>query len=234
MPAAFTFSGQRGSENGDVNVSDVRPFREMGASLHGHDVSKRPGILHKHTMRVHTARITVPFLVATIVAGIIVRRRGSGYSTVPACKTPEIYVGVFTAPGTDDIYASRRRAIRSAWFPDSSSATFLSCHQGMTIRFVVGSTSDSTKDLSWKKELRAHKDFLVLDVLDSYRNLAAKTIAFFTKVLDSGPYEYVLKIDDDLFLAPLRLSKAVAQWRHMGVGYIGCMKHRAIVVNNAS
>lgn len=37
--------------------------------------------------------------------------------------------------------------------------------------------------------------------------------------------EWVLKVDDDVYLNPGRLMLALEQWQVMGVDYVGCMKH---------
>lgn len=38
-------------------------------------------------------------------------------------------------------------------------------------------------------------------------------------------YEYVLKVDDDMFVSLGHLSEAVEQWSGMQADYVGCMLH---------
>lgn len=37
--------------------------------------------------------------------------------------------------------------------------------------------------------------------------------------------EWVLKLDDDVYITPNRLDLAMDQWDAMNVDYVGCMKH---------
>ena len=37
--------------------------------------------------------------------------------------------------------------------------------------------------------------------------------------------DWVLKLDDDVYITPNRLSLAMDQWDAMHVDYVGCMKH---------
>lgn len=97
----------------------------------------------------------------------------------------------------------------------------------MTIRFVVGSgalTNDTDARKAWHAELDAYDDFLKLDVLDTYPAMTGKTAKMFRHVMSlPQDYEYVVKVDDDMFLSPMHLAKAVEQWADMKADYVGCM-----------
>jgi Galactosyltransferase len=64
-----------------------------------------------------------------------------------------------------------------------------------------------------------------LTMQECYRCLPRKTTAFFLAVHAKYQADWVLKMDDDVYLTPPRLPLAMAQWDHMKVEYIGCMKH---------
>lgn len=62
-------------------------------------------------------------------------------------------------------------------------------------------------------------------VQECYRCLPKKTTSFFVTVHEHYDADWVLKMDDDVYMAPARLPLAMEQWQYMGVEYIGCMKH---------
>lgn len=152
-----------------------------------------------------------------------------------SCVLPAVFVGVFSGP--DAAYSQRRTLLRSTWFPKPESAKQLSCELGLDFRFVIGRADDGgakkrRSDMVFKQEQEENLDLLLLDVLDNYRNLPKKTISFFQTALTLGGHRFVLKMDDDLFLAPLHLAGAAHQWSNMQAGYIGCMHKPSIVVTN--
>lgn len=139
------------------------------------------------------------------------------------CRGSRILVGVFTSAGAEPTYVARRTALLATWFPQQVAADSLSCEQGITVRFVVGRPTGHGID--WKQELDSGREnFMVLDIVESYHNLAAKTAAFFRAAAQMGRFDYVLKVDDDVFLSTQRLDKAVDQWSKMEADYVGCMK----------
>jgi galactosylxylosylprotein 3-beta-galactosyltransferase len=100
---------------------------------------------------------------------------------------------------------------------------------GMKIRFVVGNgvaTDDPVALKAWHAELKAHDDFLQLDALDTYLAMTGKTNKMYRHVMNLPQnYEYLVKIDDDMYLSLSHLSKAVEQWSDMAADYVGCMTH---------
>lgn len=143
-----------------------------------------------------------------------------------ACKKPRIFAGVFTGAGGAPKYADRRAMLRASWFPNTKrDLERLECMYGVTLRFVVGRlTDDAQYHKEWNEEVRAHGDFLELNVIDGYHNLTAKSTEYFHHVLSlPQEYEYAVKVDDDMFVSPSHLVKAVDQWANMKVDYAGCM-----------
>jgi hypothetical protein len=181
-------------------------------------------------------RMMVFVLVATcplLIARTYLNKR---VSIAPSsCAKPRIYVGVFTDGGGVEKYANRRASLRTTWFPNTTYArTQLECKYGMTVRFVVGQgvlTNDTRFLSAWRDEQADRDDeFLKLDVVDTYQAQTGKTDKFFRHVMGLRQnYEYVLKVDDDMFVSPSHLSKAVEQWSGMKADYIGCMIHGNLI-----
>ena len=62
-------------------------------------------------------------------------------------------------------------------------------------------------------------------VQECYTCLPQKTVAFLEVVAATYRAEWIVKMDDDVYLNPGRLRLAVQQWQQMQADYIGCMKH---------
>lgn len=56
-----------------------------------------------------------------------------------------------------------------------------------------------------------------------------KTLAFYRAAYARYDARWVIKADDDVYLSPLRLTAAAAQWDRMGAEYVGCMKNGAVL-----
>jgi hypothetical protein len=59
---------------------------------------------------------------------------------------------------------------------------------------------------------------------ECYTCLSDKTLAFLLTVHHKFDVKWVMKIDDDVFLAPERLPHIIPQWDAVGADYVGCMK----------
>jgi hypothetical protein len=89
----------------------------------------------------------------------------------------------------------------------------------------------SQSSSAWIDEQSLHDDFLVLDMIDSYHNVSTKTSTYLTSVLSLGAFEYVVKIDDDVFLSPLHPARPIDQYAGMHIDYAGCMQHTDVIKN---
>jgi Galactosyltransferase len=54
---------------------------------------------------------------------------------------------------------------------------------------------------------------------------ASATLEFVQFVHRHFDAEWILKLDDDVYLSPSRLLVATSQWNSIGVHYVGCMNH---------
>ncbi len=72
------------------------------------------------------------------------------------------------------------------------------------------------------------KNTLHTTLQEHYSQLTNKTRTFFKSVDAQYNADWVLKMDDDVYLNPTRLLAAVAQWERMDAQYVGCMKHGVV------
>ncbi|XP_020241041.1 probable beta-1,3-galactosyltransferase 14 isoform X1 [Asparagus officinalis] len=139
------------------------------------------------------------------------------------------FVGVQTGFGSTE----RRKALRKTWFPsDPQSLRQLEESTGLAFRFVIGKTGDETKMAELRGEAEEYDDFLMLDdIEESYSNLPAKTISFFRAAYESFDADFYVKLDDDVYLRPGRLSLLLQRDRPHPLTYIGCM-HKGLVLTD--
>jgi hypothetical protein len=69
---------------------------------------------------------------------------------------------------------------------------------------------------------------LCLQLQEDYRALPNKTRTFFRTVTQQWDPDWVIKMDDDVYLNTARLLHAARQWDVMGAQYVGCMKHGVV------
>ena len=88
-------------------------------------------------------------------------------------------------------HSRQRKAIRETWG---------SPKDGVIFSFVVGTSSGETK-AALEAEARRDEDLIISRVEDHYENLGLKTISALDWILQMCPEaEYVLKVDDDMFV----------------------------------
>lgn len=114
-----------------------------------------------------------------------------------------LFIGIISARNNWD----RRQAVRDAW-GDASQVTSKSA-----TRFFV--PSDGPVDGSGPVELAAKQDFVWLRGDNSYRTIAAATLAVFRHVVATYDFSFVLKADDDSFVnVPALIQALMQQCRH--------------------
>ncbi len=155
-------------------------------------------------------------------------------------KEIEVFVGIQSGyspnaeSGDDYNYQDRRAVIRETWFR-SSDRVFMDQldEAGIVVKFVIGQGPSKVSQTMIELEDQEHKDIMMLDVKEDYRNLVTKSREFFKKVMAAYSPKYIVKVDDDVYLQLPRLSAAVKQWESMRVDYTGCMKRGDVQKNQA-
>ena len=126
-------------------------------------------------------------------------------------------------------YTGRRHAIRNTWL--QSTGTHQNDPSPLLVRFVIGHSSDATQEQDVGREEASHHDFIRLPLVEDYRSLTNKTMTFFQTILEHYSFQYVIKVDDDVYLKLHTVPTAISQWKSHQYDYIGCMKRGQIFKN---
>eukprot|EP00873_Tetraselmis_striata_P008348 jgi/Tetstr1/428612/TSEL_018601.t1 len=182
------------------------------------------------------------------VAAAAVARAGRDASASPANGAPadgrqrvKAFIGVQTGfqgrvtPDTPDKYnyELRRQLLRQTWFPrDEAEMNRLLFLKGYAMRFVIGQTDDQSAEEQLRREIAAYGPMLRLNITESYEGLAWKSHHYFLMVHRYFDADYVVKIDDDVYLRPDRLMLAINQYSERKHDYIGCFKRGPIITRS--
>ena len=69
-------------------------------------------------------------------------------------------------------------------------------------------------------------DVMMFDVADSYNDLPPKTHMAITQAVNTITFDWLIRLDDDTFLAPERLSGLITEMASYGAEYIGSERCR--------
>ncbi|KMZ75112.1 Beta-1,3-GlcNAc transferase, family GT31 [Zostera marina] len=132
---------------------------------------------------------------------------------------------------TEFLSVGRRNALRKTWMSsDQDGLRRLEESTGLTIKFVIGRSSNRSKMAELEKEIRKYDDFLLLDyVEENNKNLSFKTLAYFKEAYRLYDSKFYVKVNDGVYLRPDRLSLLLAKNRSHSLTYIGCMKNGNVV-----
>ncbi|CAD7702822.1 unnamed protein product [Ostreobium quekettii] len=127
-------------------------------------------------------------------------------------------------------YQRRRGRLRETWFPENQAALDrLQQKENIVLRFVIGKHDNPEMEQQIGDESNECGGcFLRIDFEERYLNLAHKTLAFISMVVSLYDADYIVKIDDDVYLRLDRLPSVVRQWSSMKKDYVGCMKNGQI------
>ncbi|CAM0903452.1 unnamed protein product [Alopecurus aequalis] len=134
----------------------------------------------------------------------------------------------FMVIGINTAFSSRKRrdSVRATWMPQGEKRRKMEEEKGIIIRFIIGhsATSGGILDRAIEAEDRKHGDFLRLDHVEGYLELAAKSKSYFAKAVSMWDAEYFVKVDDDVHVNIATLGSILARHRSKPRVYIGCMK----------
>jgi hypothetical protein len=119
-----------------------------------------------------------------------------------------IFIGIVSAPENVD----RRDSIRRTWMRHLGQEYY---HQNLIdvvgIFFFMGQTDNESIQIGIEEEAIQHKDILQFAMMDDYYKLSSKTAAFFNWITNyCERVDFVLKIDDDVYVHVHNLASTVA------------------------
>ncbi|XP_024524441.1 probable beta-1,3-galactosyltransferase 4 isoform X2 [Selaginella moellendorffii] len=158
-------------------------------------------------------------------------RSGSvGNASIRIKQRPKVLVVV----GINTAFTSRKRrdSVRETWMPRGAELKKLEKEKGIVVRFVVGhsATPGGILERTIDAEDELYSDFLRLDDhIEGYRELSAKTKAYFATAVSLWDADFYVKVDDDVHVNLEKLGKTLARHRSKPGIYIGCMKHGAVL-----
>ncbi|GJM95773.1 hypothetical protein PR202_ga12551 [Eleusine coracana subsp. coracana] len=125
----------------------------------------------------------------------------------------------FMVIGINTAFSSKKRrdSVRATWMPQGEKRRKMEEEKGIIIRFVIGHRAIDAED-------RKHGDFMRLDHVEGYLELAAKTKSYFATAVSMWDAEYYIKVDDDVHVNIATLGNTLARHRSKPRVYIGCMK----------
>ena len=119
-----------------------------------------------------------------------------------------IFIIVVSAPGN----FLRRKLIRKTWFNHLKDSFY---HRDLLkfvgFGFFLGKTSDIDIQYQIEQEADLHKDIIQVDMIDDYYQLGKKAAAIFYWIESNcAGVDFVLKIDDDVYVNVRNLATTVA------------------------
>jgi hypothetical protein len=154
---------------------------------------------------------------------------------LPGTSQVLVFVGIQTGFETDPDdesgnYAKRRQVIRETWMPSKKYQKHYR-KAGIVTKFVIGHSKDLSREQELQKEVEKYDDFMRIPTTESYANLAVKSRVFLEMVMLEYSPDYIIKVDDDVYVRLDRIPGAIRQWKEMNADYVGCMKHGDVLIN---
>ncbi|XP_013074168.1 beta-1,3-galactosyltransferase 5-like [Biomphalaria glabrata] len=115
--------------------------------------------------------------------------------SLPQCKWQMVFRILVTSAAEN---SERRDSLRKSWC-DPTKFPAVADHAWHCI-FLIGKTENKEENAQIIKEKEIHKDILIGNYIDSYRNLTLKVIHGFNWSANYCPSSYIIKTDDDCFV----------------------------------
>mmetsp|Transcript_90667 Transcript_90667/g.280393 ORF Transcript_90667/g.280393 Transcript_90667/m.280393 type:complete len:595 (-) Transcript_90667:78-1862(-) len=122
----------------------------------------------------------------------------------PAGGAPPLaFVGIYSARGNFE----KRQAVRSTW------GRVMTELYGLRYRFFLGEASpgSSIDEMRVRRELEEHNDLVFLEATEGYRMNSRKGLLFLEWIALRAEAEFLLKVDDDVYLRPVPLLEQLRQ-----------------------
>lgn len=148
-------------------------------------------------------------------------------------KPAEAREKVFMVVGINTAFSSRKRrdSVRNTWMPQGEKLRKLETEKKIVVRFVIGhsATPGGILDHAIEAENAKYNDFMLLDHVEGYLELSAKTKTYFATAVAKWDAEFYVKVDDDVHVNLGMLGALFVRHRSKPRLYIGCMKSGPIL-----
>jgi galactosylxylosylprotein 3-beta-galactosyltransferase len=135
--------------------------------------------------------------------------------------------------GIGNQYFARRVALRNSWMPNTEDGLQqLQAQTGVVVRFVMGFSLIEEENNQLAEEEKTFGKMIRLDVREKYHNLVLKMRRYLQKMLELYDFAFALKVDDDVYHNPHRLSHAAQEWKAGGADYVGCFRREGAIQRN--
>ena len=125
----------------------------------------------------------------------------------PSGSCPSFLVVVISAPK----YFHKRDIIRRTWLRHLQMQSDLDLMDLSGFGFIVGLTENRETQKRIEEESETYGDILQIEMLDDYYNLTLKVVGLLNWINDHcSRVDFVLKVDDDVYVNAKNLIKAVA------------------------
>jgi len=105
---------------------------------------------------------------------------------------------------------------------------------GVVVRFVLGFSQDPAEAEVLNQEEEMYGGMIRLHVREKYHNLVLKMRRYMQKAEEMYEFNYLLKVDDDVYHNPYRLSWVSDEWKKKGADYVGCFLQNNGVTSNTN
>lgn len=155
--------------------------------------------------------------------------------SMPRCiPTPFLLIMVHSRP----VNFMDRESIRLSWGREDNpinQGSWTSPERSWKTVFLVGQTNNSKLNNLIKQEAQAHKDIVIGNFLDSYRNLSLKTLLGFQWSWRQCQPKYILKTDEDCYVNVISLVQWLQEYHETNGSkplYAGNIQRDMQVVRN--
>ncbi|KAK9842850.1 hypothetical protein WJX74_003372 [Apatococcus lobatus] len=127
----------------------------------------------------------------------------------------------------------RRDNLRRTWVPTGAAMKKLEEEKGIVIRFVVGYSEqkDDPDEAKLLDEMKAYGDIWRIDMVDTYADLALKTLKMFSILPARVDADFYFKVDDDVAMNVGAMAEYLQSKRTQGNLYLGCMKSGQVLTD---
>lgn len=218
-------------KSGSVNISAVMSRKLFKYMSYHVRKSAYPGVSIYTSFTIARLNVLPMFDAAPLVAHFIPVINDVTSFNYPidltACRTVKkkeelsLFVGVISAPGN----AEKRKVIRETWaesFELKLNALSKSAVSVVNFAFIIGRSPDNETNRLLDVESAQFGDILQVEMMDTYYNITVKVTGLLRWLdLNCAGVDFVLKVDDDVFVNSRNLGAFIHQVNPLALSVYG-------------